>query len=567
MVKFPLSTFQFRGLLTAAQLICVLSIHAQKFSLRIADSALRDTITTLQSTRSDALDAARHSYYEILDAGYILAEADTIVSDSVVLLTIRRNERCVLDGLLIYDGDARQHLFKSSDAISQSTLFNGFGNALKEYENKGYPFAAIRIDSIQSVSFRKKNVTSARVFASIIKGPLILNDSLHIRSSQALPSVYMKNYIDFRKGDVYNEQRIQQTERRLREIPFVLVKRPPEVRFHDGKADLFLFVERKKANYFNGIAGLRPDELTGKVNVTGDAEIRLLNAFNRGEEFGLVWRKLQPLTQDLSIRTMVPYLFKSPLAIDGRLQIYKRDTSFTSVKLIAGLGLLLPRNQRLRVFVERNRTDRLTSFYTAGVLANAQQTLYGINTQFSELDYRWNPRKGYALQLEGATGYRIASNTLSDNETTLRLPISRVEFQTENYIPVFKRQTILIASRGGAMFSDSLYENEVYRIGGLRTIRGINEESIFATAWGVGTLEYRWLFEENSALYLFIDQAWYEYKSARGYVRDVPINAGAGFNFETKAGIFTFNYALGKQFDNPVLLRNGKISFGFRSLF
>jgi hemolysin activation/secretion protein len=115
--------------------------------------------------------------------------------------------------------------------------------------------------------------------------------------------------------------------------------------------------------------------------------------------------------------------------------------------------------------------------------------------------------------------------------------------------------------------SDSLYENEVLRIGGLRTIRGINEESIFATSWGVASLEYRWLLEQNSAVYVFIDQAWYQYQRSAGVIRDVPINAGVGFNFETKAGIFTFNYALGKQFDNPILVRNGKISFGFRSLF
>jgi len=542
-------------------------MHAQTFTLRISDSAHQDTIYSSHNSKTEALKAALRSYYDLLDAGYIQAVADTLVSDSSVTLTIRRNERFVLDGLTIVDGDSLSEEFKSNDPLGQSSLYKGFGSALKEYENKGYPFAAFLLDSLQSVTSRKGNTTRAKVFATLIKGPLILNDSLHIRSSGVLPSIYLKNYVDFRKGDLYNEQRIQQTEKRLREIPFLQVKRPPEVRFREGKADLFLFVERKKANYFNGIAGLRPDEQTGRVNVTGDAEIRLTNAFNRGEELGLVWRKLQPLTQDLSMRAMVPYLFKTPMAVDGRLQIYKRDTSFTSVKLLAGLGVLLPRNQRLRVFVERNRTDQLTGFYTAGVLANAQQTLYGISSQFAELDYRWNPRKGYALQVEGATGLRIASNTGSDVEAATRRPISRVEVQAENYVPVFKRQTILVALKGGAMFSDSLYENEVYRIGGLRTIRGINEESIFATAWGVGTIEYRWLFEENSALYVFADQAWYEYQSAQGYARDVPVNVGAGFNFETKAGIFTFNYALGKQFDNPVLLRNGKISFGFRSLF
>jgi hemolysin activation/secretion protein len=139
--------------------------------------------------------------------------------------------------------------------------------------------------------------------------------------------------------------------------------------------------------------------------------------------------------------------------------------------------------------------------------------------------------------------------------------------QAEYFIPVFTRQTILIGMKGAMIASDSLYDNEVFRIGGLRTIRGINEESIFATAWSLVTLEYRWLLEENSAVFVFLDQAWYEYKSIQGYLRDVPISVGAGVNFETKAGIFTFNYALGKQFENPVLIRNGKISFGFRSLF
>jgi hypothetical protein len=292
-----------------------------------------------------------------------------------------------------------------------------------------------------------------------------------------------------------------------------------------------------------------------------------MNGFNRGEELAFIWRKLQPLTQDLSLKVMVPYLFNSPVAIDGRIQIYKRDTSFTSVKLMGGAGILLPRYQRLRVFAERNRSDQLTGFYTAASLANAQHTLYGISTQLEDLDYRWNPLKGYSIQTEAATGYRVTSTSTAEGLEATRRPLSRLDASMEYYFPTFKRQTILFSLKGAALFSDSLYENEVMRIGGLRTIRGINEESIFATAWAVSTIEYRLLPEENSAVYLFVDMAWYEYDGSRGYIRDTPLSAGAGFNFETKAGIFTFNYALGKQFDNPVLLRNGKVSFGFRSLF
>jgi len=555
-----------------AVLACCMSccfVQAQTWRLNIVDDQLKDTLVSTHVGQVEAKNEALNYYYAVLDEGFFSAESDTVVQDSTLLLLVRRNKQYALGNFYLSAPDGTP----SSDSrvfgeFSKGRLNQTFGRALSEFENNGFPFATIRIDSLAiRPTKRKQSSIMADVHASFTQGPLIVNDSLYIRSTQPLPYSYISNYIDFKKGRLYNEMHIQQTEKRLRELPFLQVKRRPEVRFSDEHADLFVFVERKKANYFNGVAGLRPDEATGKVNVTGDAEVRLMNAFNRGEEFGLTWRKLQPQTQDLAVRTMLPYLFNTPLALDGRLQIYKRDTSFTSVKLMAGTGVLLPRNQRLRVFIESNRSDQLTRYYTAGSLANAQHTLYGISVQLETLDYRWNPRMGYSLQAEGATGYRTASVLQGETSAAMRKQLTRAEAQLECYLPVFKRQTILFAFKGAAMFSDSLFENEVYRIGGLRTIRGINEESIFATAWGVGTVEYRWLFEENSALYVFVDQAWYEYKSNKGLLHDVPLTAGAGFNFETKAGIFTFNYALGKQFDNPILIRNGKISFGFRSLF
>ncbi len=568
MLVFSVCTFQLRRILLAIHLIAAACLHAQTFNLRIADSALRDTVRSEHISLSEALRAAQVYYYQVLDDGYLMATGDTIVSDSLVLFTVTRNDRVQLRELFLFNPDELSEQFvKANNALGISAINKTFSKALLDFENKGFPFATVAVDSLRLLPSKRKNEIWANAYATIHKGPLIKNDSLYIRSSKVLPFHYVSNYVDFKSGRLYNEQRIQQTEKRLREIQFLQVKKKPEVRFSNGKADLFLFVERKKANYFNGVAGLRPDEATGKVNLTGDAEVRLLNAFNRGEELGLVWRKMQPLTQDLSVKIMLPYLLNSPVALDGRVQIYKRDTSFISVKLLAGAGVLLPRNQRIRVFLERNRSNQLTQFYSGGTIANAEHTLYGLSAQFEMLDYRWNPRQGYSFYFEAATGYRVTTTGLDEAINERRRTLNRGEVQLEYYIPVLKRQTILLSAKGGAMLSDSLFENEVLRIGGLRTIRGINEESIFATSWGVASLEYRWLLEENSAVYLFVDQAWYEYKRSGGLIRDVPINAGVGFNFETKAGIFTFNYALGKQFDNPVLVRNGKISFGFRSLF
>jgi hypothetical protein len=80
-------------------------------------------------------------------------------------------------------------------------------------------------------------------------------------------------------------------------------------------------------------------------------------------------------------------------------------------------------------------------------------------------------------------------------------------------------------------------------------------------------VEYRFLFEENSNFFLFMDNMWWEDQSRETLLTDTPLGFGVGTSFETKAGIFALTYALGRQFDNPIELRAGKVHFGFTSLF
>ena len=48
---------------------------------------------------------------------------------------------------------------------------------------------------------------------------------------------------------------------------------------------------------------------------------------------------------------------------------------------------------------------------------------------------------------------------------------------------------------------------------------------------------------------------------------DRPFGVGAGISFDTRAGIFSLNYAIGKQFNNPIDFKTAKIHFGFVSVF
>ena len=45
--------------------------------------------------------------------------------------------------------------------------------------------------------------------------------------------------------------------------------------------------------------------------------------------------------------------------------------------------------------------------------------------------------------------------------------------------------------------SENMFKNELFRIGGLKTLRGFDEESITASFYNIATLEWRFLFEQN----------------------------------------------------------------------
>jgi hemolysin activation/secretion protein len=153
------------------------------------------------------------------------------------------------------------------------------------------------------------------------------------------------------------------------------------------------------------------------------------------------------------------------------------------------------------------------------------------------------------------------------DSVTLRTTQYRADFTGDYFIPLGQRQVIDLGNKSGYLYGSNLFTNELYRIGGLRSLRGFDEESIYASKYSIGKLEFRYLLEQNSFLFLFANAAWYQNKSRNKDIQDRPYGFGAGINFETKLGIMSISYALGKQFDNPVYFRNAKVHFGIINYF
>ncbi|MFT3886404.1 MAG: BamA/TamA family outer membrane protein [Flavobacteriales bacterium] len=465
----------------------------------------------------------------------------------------------------------RERLYRDRP-ITPRQMGRLFESLLDECENNGHPFATIGLDSLQA--------TSGGLVARLVldRGRRITVDSIVVKGDARIGARYLHAQIGIRPGDLYNESLIAALDKRLRELPFITMKQPPYVLFTQEETKLYLFLNGKKASSFNGILGVQPDPATGEVRLTGDLDLKLRSALHRGEAIDLNWRSLQDKTQDLSVRFNLPFALGTPFGTDLSLKLFKRDTTFLEVTSRAALEYLLPRGDKVSVFVNNKNSQRLGQqvVFVPG-LADVKITAYGLGVLRERYDYRFNPRRGLGIQAEGSVGNkRTSTSTFSD---TARTEVRTVQYQLDGkvvwHIPVGKKGTVRLAAQGGSMLNPAsgtgqattLYQNELYRIGGIKTMRGVDEASIYCSSYAIGTIEYRFLFEENSNLFLFVDQGWWENRSTVPLVTDAPLGFGVGTSFETKAGIFALSYALGKQFNNPIELRGGKVHFGFTSLF
>ena len=457
--------------------------------------------------------------------------------------------------------------------MSTSNVNELFSGVIDYYENNGYPFASIQFDSVQV----KNRKIEAQL--KINKSTEITIDTVIITGTAKISNRYLSNYLGIKSGDLYSEKLIRDIPTRLKELAFTDQYRTAEVEFgiEANSTKLYVYINHKKANDFNGIIGFMPDDVTGKLLITGDIKLKLQNAIGKGEVLDVSWKKLQTQTQDLKARIQYPFLFDTPLGVDAALNIYRRDTTFSTVTTDLGIQYIFRGGDYVKVFWEKEQSNLISTFDLdiATVLPDFADVIinsFGFGTKIEELDYRLNPSKGFDIEGQIGFGNKEIRQNPSINPIlydSLKRKTTRTKGQVtaRYFIPFFARHTFMVGNQSGVLINENLFTNELFRIGGLKTLRGFDEESIFASSFSIFTLEYRFKLEENSYFSVFYDQGWYENQSSTAFITDTPFGFGTGITFDTKIGIFSVSYALGKQFSNPILFRAAKIHFGFVNFF
>lgn len=507
---------------------------------------------------------------------------------------------------LLYVGEPAGHTEISTDSVDMQLLTaSGWKTASKkpidithlprlqeslldELENTGYPFASVSLSDVK--------IGMDTTYASVLvhKGPLYRVDSIRNHGTAALSAGFLQQYLGILNGSIYRKSRLAQVSSKIRELPFVKETQPWSMSLMGTGSILNLYLEPKKSSEVNVLIGLLPSNAQladNKLLVTGEANINLKNALGSGETIGLNWQQIQVKSPRLNIIYQQPYLFGSPFGMNFNFDLFKKDSSFVNIGILLGASYAVSSTQSGSIFVQRLTTNLLTvdtfqvkSLRKLPAEADVSSMNVGLNYDWVSTDYRFNPRRGNEVAITASVGTKnirknnvIAKlydnadpdynfNTLYDT-FKLKSYQFRLKVKAAHYFPLTRASTLKTAINGGWFQSPSIFRNELFQIGGYRLMRGFDEESIYSSAYGVATAEYRYLIGMNSFLAAFAD---YGVSANRSINRGTPerfLGAGLGMAFETKAGIFNITFAAGKRDNQKFNLRQSKIHLGYVNYF
>lgn len=431
------------------------------------------------------------------------------------------------------------------------------GQVVDYYTARGYIFAKSWLDSVNM----DENSFSAKL--KVDKGQIVKLDSLIINGNAKINRNYLERTLELRKNTLLTTDKIDRIDSRITNIPFLEQEQPFQLAFSETKSDVLLFLKNKKASSFSGVLGIMPKSYTtGKLMITGDIDLNLVNVFHQGENLKFKWKKYETQNQNLDVGFAFPYIFKSPIGVGADFNLEKKDSSYIKTDFY---GKVMVGNSTSKGFYIYYRN---TSSFPIGDNSDTtlnytkyKTNLFGFGVDYCNVDNVRNPRRGIVFKATADAGQKRA------DEEPNPLFQSTVYYDFSGYIGFLRNFAVKLRNSSRFIYSKSIFDNELMWVGGLNTVRGFDELSLPATYYTLGNIELRYLFERNSAVYVLTDAMYFGKMFTAESARNFALGIGVGIDLSTPAGIFSLVYAIGKQNSNPFSFNNSKIHFGYKSYF
>jgi hypothetical protein len=489
------------------------------------------------------------------------------VNDSSYLSTISLKTRT--KKIHIYIG--RNNSFFNSIETKNDTLIlpyeeteNYLNQKIIEAEKQGFALSKIKLENI-----RRENLT---IFASLNfksekkrqVNSIILNYTNNKGKTQ-FPKGHLKQLNKKYLHKTFNQEITKQLYNEINSYEFVSQTKYPEILFTNDSTKIYIYLEKRKANTFDGYIGFSNDK-EKKANLNGYLDISLSNTLHAGEQFSLYWKSDGNQQKTFNTKLEIPYIFKSSLGLKAQLNIFKQDSTFQNTKTSIDLGYYINYNSKIYLGYQATESSDIQNTNNS-TISDFKNSYITSSYEFKKTDHLNNliPKKA---NINWIIGYG-KRNTNNDPATAGSSQQFYTNLNVSYNFELNEKNFININSQNFYLNSKNYISNELFRFGGINSIRGFLENSLQSNFNSLILTEYRYKFSKNIYVNTITDYGLYQDLTSITNPNKIKklIGLGIGTLIQTPNGLLKINLTNGGSNVQEIQLYNTIINICYNVKF
>ena len=426
------------------------------------------------------------------------------------------------------------------------SLLDNITNVLSQ---SGYPFAKLGFIDHELI-----NKSTIKVRMEIKYGSKRNIDKVIVKGYENFPKNFINNIFKPGKRNSLDLDKALIQANKIDKTRFARNVKDPEVLFTKDSSALYLYLKKARRNTFDGFVSFDTDENSGKIYVEGYAKINLINTFNGGEKINFDFRSQKNQDKSLNSDIFIPYVFGTPLNFNYGLNLIQKDSSYTSNETLIDIDMVFG-NFKVGLGMQSNKSSGEEQIENVENFKSKLINVFSEYITFDESDelipelFKISLRNGYG------------SKEQLGNKTNF----SKYSVELYKKFNVFSKFKLLSSITRRKINSKNLVTNELMRFGGFNSIRGYDENSIFADAFTLLNTSLNYYLNDNIYILTLFDFANYSNKILN--VNQDIYSGGFGLSSRTENGIISIIYSKGNNWGNSFNLKNAKINVIFVTFF
>ena len=449
---------------------------------------------------------------------------------------------------------------KDTLVLPYTEIESFLNNTIQKLEQNGFAFAKLKLTNI------KKKTNSLYADLQFESGQQRQLNEIVVQYNESntknsFPAGHLKQMNRKYKNSTFNQDIVRKIQDDFTKFSFVNQIKSPEILFTKDTTKVYVYLEKRKSNTFDGFIGFANNE-SSKLVFNGYLDLTLENTIKAGEQFSLYWKSDGNNQKTFKASLDLPYLFKTPIGLKAQIHIFKQDSIFQNTKTSIDLGYFIDYKTRIYLGYQSTESSDIQNTNNS-IISDYTNSFLSTNLEYSRLDptNATFPKK-MNISIQIGLGNRETTDTIETAGTSKQTYININAMYNFYFNP---KNCININYQNYFLKSDSYIINELYRFGGVKSIRGFAENSLQANFMTAVITEYRYVISPDLYLHSILDYGYYKDESS-SYESSL-LGLGLGIGLRTKNGNLKLNLSNGTtksekiQFLNTIINLNYNIEF------